>query len=102
MKDMAKLMKQAKDMKSKMKQVQKDLKNVKIEVEKLNGAVKVVMTGEMDVVDLNIDDSLLDPSKKKNLEKVLIEAVNEASNKAKESATLKLSDVTGGLNIPGL
>ena len=100
MKDMGKLLKQAKEMKSKMKQVQDDLKNVKVSGSAYDGRILIVMSGELEVLECKIDPALKDDVKE--LEKGIQRAVNEAAKKAKELATTKLSDISGGLNIPGL
>ena len=100
-KDIGKLMKQAKEMKSKMKEVQSQLKTVQVEGFDRSKRVKVVLTGELECVDVSIDDALLSGGKE-NLENLLKQAFNDAAEKSKKLATSKLSDISGGLNIPGL
>lgn len=102
LKDMGKLLKQAKEMKSKMKQVQDELKKVRVSATAANDNIKIVVTGELDVVELTINPNLLEPKNASNLEKSLTKAFNEAVGKAKALATQKLSEVSGGLDIPGL
>ena len=102
LKDMGKLLKQAKEMKSKMKEVQEQLKKVRVSATAANDKIKIVVTGELEVVELSIDPTLLEPKNASNLEKSLLRAFNEATNKAKALATQKLSEVSGGLDIPGL
>ncbi len=101
LKDMGKLLKQAKEMKAKMKQVQDELKTIKVSGT-FEGKCEVILTGELELVQLTIDPSLLNPNDGKRLEKGLTKAFNEAVKKAKDAATSKLSTVTGGLNLPGL
>lgn len=102
MKDMAKLVKQAKDMKSKMKQVQSELKKAIVEGQNKNGKVTVKLTGELECVDVTIDPAVLAPTNQKALQKALLEAFNDAAEKSKKLATSRLSDISGNLNIPGL
>lgn len=102
-KDMGKLMKQAKEMKDKMQKVQKELKTLRMTGRDRSNAVEVVLTGELDCVELTIlNESLLSPGNKRSLEKALMDAVNDAAKRSKDVATSKLSEVSGGLNIPGL
>lgn len=102
LKDMGKLLKQAKEMKSKMQDVQKELKKVRVSSSAANDKIKIVVTGELEVVELSIEPSLLDPKHASSLEKALVKLFNDATNQAKTIATQKLSEVSGGLDIPGL
>lgn len=101
-KDMSKLLKQAQEMKAKMKKIQKELRNEKITVEAQNGMIKIVINGEMEFEELNIMESWKKSEDSKKVDKAIREAVNTAIEKAKAVATSKLGEVTGGLNIPGL
>jgi len=102
-KDMGKLLKQAKEMKEKMQKVQKELKGLRMTGRDSSNAVEIVLTGELDCVEVTIlNESLLSPSNKRTLEKSIINAVNDAAKRSKDVATAKLSEVSGGLNIPGL
>ncbi len=101
-KDMGKLLKQAKEMKEKMKKVQDELKKVKVTATVLNDRIKVVMTGELEVTEVVIDPTLLAADKKDLLEKNLMKAFNDAAEKSKSVATTKLSTVSGDLGLPGM
>ena len=100
MKDMGKLVKHAKEMKAKMKKVQSELQDVKVTGSALDGRIIVVMSGELEVLELKIDPVLYQSPK--DLEKNLIKAFNEAAKMSKKVATSKLSDISGGMDIPGL
>lgn len=102
LKDMGKLMKQAKEMKSQMKKVQDELKQVLVTGAAMGGKIEVTMSGELDCTGVTIDAALLDPKQLPMLQKALKEAINAASKKAKDVATQKLSVISGGLNLPGL
>ena len=102
LKDMGKLLKQAKDMKSKMQDIQKELKKLVIKEQNKSGTIIVEITGEMDITNINIDPSLLSPSNAKNLTKELTVVLNNAINEAKQMASSQLSSVSKGLNIPGM
>ncbi|MGE4169576.1 MAG: YbaB/EbfC family nucleoid-associated protein [Candidatus Margulisiibacteriota bacterium] len=100
LKDMGKLLKQAKEMKDKMKKIQEELKKIEVSAQALDGKVDVVLNGEMEALRITIDPSVAnDPAK---LSKGLIKAFNDATKKAKDIAASKLSVVSDGLNLPGL
>ena len=101
MKDTAKMIKEMNDMKKKMKKVQKELKTIQISAIDKTGMVKVILTGELECVEVSIDPTLKTPENKEKLEKALIQAFNDASSKAKNIASEKLAKVSQGLNIPG-
>ena len=97
LKDMGKLLKQAKDMKSKMKKVQDGLK--KLICTGASDGVEVKVTGEIVCTEITINDDLLND--KKRLVKALTTAFNSAAKQSKDAATSQLSAVTGDLNLPG-
>lgn len=98
--DMGKLLKQAQEMKGAMSQVQQELKATKIPSVGMGGKIKIELNGELDVLSVSIDPSLLDASKKGELEKGVQQVFKEGITKAKDLATSKLSAISGGL-MPG-
>lgn len=84
---------QYKEMITKYKQLDKKLKNLVIRAKEgkymvdweENDQVVIDISWEMKLKDLHInDESLLDPNKKSDLEKLLIAAMQKAQNKAQE------------------
>ena len=102
MKDMGKLLKDAQEMKKKMKAVQDELKKAVVYGKSRNVLVMVTMTGELDVTKVDIDPSLMIVDKADVLKKSVLEAINDASAKAKKLATGRLSDISKGMNLPGM
>ena len=102
MKDMGKLLKDAQQMKKKMKVVQDELKKTIVYGKSKNVLVMVSMTGELDVVKVDIDPSLIVTEKADILKKSVLEAINDASAKAKKLATSRLSEISKGMNLPGM
>jgi DNA-binding protein YbaB len=100
LKDMGNLAKKAKEMKSQMKKIQEELKGMVINLDEQG--IKVVMSGEMDLLSIDISENLLVPGKKADLQKSLVKIINKASQQAKTMASSKLSSVSKGLDIPGL
>ncbi len=102
LKDMGKLLKQAQEMRSKMKDVQEDLKKAVLQVQGMSGKIKLSLNGELEIIDIVIDPICYTPDHNKNLTKELKKTLNEGIKQAKDLATQKLSHLTGGLKLPGL
>jgi DNA-binding YbaB/EbfC family protein len=93
---------QAQALKSKLDKVQKELKRMQIEGEAGKGAVTVVVNGEQKIMSVKISPEVVDPKNTKQLEQLIIKAVNDAQDKAQKAAAEQLKEVPGGLKIPGL
>jgi hypothetical protein len=93
---------QAQQLKSKLDRAQKELKKMQIEGEAGKGAVTVVVNGEQRIVSVKIAPEVVDPKNIKQLEILVLKAVNDAQEKAQKAAAEQLKEVTGGLKIPGL
>ncbi|MEK9657418.1 MAG: YbaB/EbfC family nucleoid-associated protein [bacterium] len=100
LKDVGKLLKDAKQMKSQMKEIQDELKSAKVIGKSKNALVVVEMTGELVITKVDIDDSLL--TQADVLKKSVMEACNDAAEKSKKLATGRLSHLSKGLNLPGM
>jgi DNA-binding YbaB/EbfC family protein len=96
------LMRQAQQMQEKMKQVQDSLANDIVEGQAGAGLVKITMTCKNQVKSLHIDPSLMsaDADDRETLQDLLIEAINDAVNKAETISQQRLSAVTAGLPLP--
>ena len=107
LKDMGNLVKKAQEMKSEMKKVQDSLKEEKITGANSKNTVKVMLNGELECLGVQISPELIaaaskSENDKKKLEKEIQEAVNVTAKKAKTLASSKLSEISKGLDIPGL
>ncbi len=96
------MLKQARELKSKLDKVQKELSNTVVEADAGRGAVKVSMNGQQKVLSIKISPEVIDPQKPQRLEELVVKAVNEAVDKSQKVAAKQLSGLTGGLKIPGL
>ena len=96
------MLKQAQELKSKLDKAQKELKNLVVEGEAGKGAVKVTINGQQKILSIKIDPEVINPNKAKDLEKLILKAIEEASDKSQKMAARQLKDLTGGLKIPGL
>ena len=93
---------QVRDAQKHVKELQKELKNMRVEAQTGAGVVTAIVDGETMLVDLKIDNSILEPEELKALPKLIVKAVQEAQKKAKTEAMAKAKLLTGGLNLPGL
>lgn len=93
-----------KEMYTKYKQLDKKLKSLVIRAKEWTYMVDweempqviIDISGEMKLKDLHInDDSLLDSSKKSDLEKLLIAAIQKAQNKAQEVVAEQTKEILG-------
>jgi len=94
------MMRQAQKQLAQLQKIQEELDTLTVEGTAGGGAVKVVMTGKQMVESVTIDPEAAEEVEL--LQDMVLAAVNDASAKAQELATQKMSVVTGGMNIPGL
>ncbi|MCL4555135.1 MAG: YbaB/EbfC family nucleoid-associated protein [Actinobacteria bacterium] len=100
--NMGNMLKQAQKMQQDMARVQAELAEESVEASVGGGMVKVVMTGDLSLKGITIDPAAMDPDDVTMLEDMIVAAVGEATRQAQELASRRMSEVTGGLNIPGL
>ncbi|MCG8409195.1 MAG: YbaB/EbfC family nucleoid-associated protein [Phycisphaerales bacterium] len=98
--DIAGMMKQAKEMQSRMKEMQEQLANARFEADSGAGAVRATVTGKMELVDIKINHDAVGDVEM--LEDLIKAAVSAAQKKAAEGAKAEMQKMTGGLNLPGL
>ena len=96
------MLNQARELKSKLEQTQKELSNTTFETESGKGAVKVTINGQQKILSIIISPKVIDPDRAEKLEELVSKAVNEAISKSQKAASKRLSGLTGGLKIPGL
>ncbi len=97
-----KMMKQIQKMQEDMMKMQEQLSLEVVEETSGGGMVKVEITGQMKVKSIKINPDVVDPEDIEMLEDLIVVAVNKALEKAQSLSTQKLSQLTGGINIPGL
>jgi len=95
-----KMMGQLKKVQQQMEKAQEELANELFSATSGGGAVKVTVTGEQQVKEIEISKDILNPDDVDILSDMLVVALNEAIVKAKEEASRKLSVLGAGLGIP--
>ena len=100
--DMRKMMKQAQMMQRNIDAAQKEIAEMEYEAQAGGGMVKVTVTGDSQIKDLEINKMVVDPDDVEMLQDLVIAAVNEAIRGMAELSEQRMSAATGGMNIPGL
>jgi DNA-binding YbaB/EbfC family protein len=98
---MQNMLKKAKKMQEELQKKQEELKKQTVDVSVGGGAVALTMNGEKQIVSLKIAKDAIDPEDPEMLEDLITTAVNEAGKKADEMVQKSMSQVTGGLGLPG-
>jgi len=99
--DMAKLMKQAQEMQSKMAETQERIAAIEAEGSAGAGMVRAVASGQGELKSLRVDPSLLDGSHEREvLEDLIVAAVNDAARRAREAGQAEMARITEVLALP--
>ncbi|TNE56540.1 MAG: YbaB/EbfC family nucleoid-associated protein [Alphaproteobacteria bacterium] len=100
MKNLADLMKQAGEMKSRMEEMQRELDEMEVEGVSGGGMVTVVINGKGVMLAVRIDPSLLKAEEGEILEDLIVAAHNDAKSKAETMVAEKTQGIMGGLSLP--
>ena len=100
MTDLNELMKQAKQMQEQFQKAQEDLVNLVVVGESGAGLVRVEMNGRYDVVNLDLNDSLMS-EEKEVIEDLLAAAVNDAVRRLEDKKKEAIGGMAGNFNMPG-
>lgn len=93
-----KMLKQVQQLQAKMAKVQAELAQATVEATAGGGAVKAVVNGEQKLVSIAIDPEAAEDVEM--LQDLVVAAVNEASEKAKDLAAQRMQEVTSALGLP--
>ena len=100
--DINKLLAQAQKMERELQKANEELEAALFEGSASNGLVKITLKGNNEVVEVNIDENILNKEDKEMIQDLIMIAFNDAISKLESKRNEKLSQTTGGLNIPGL
>ncbi len=98
--DMAKMMKTAQEMQSKMAQLQEELETMTVTGEAGAGLVKATATCKGELKALDIDPSIFNTDEKEMVEDLILAAIKDAQGRASERAKAEMSKLTEGLGLP--
>ena len=98
--DMAKMMKAAQEMQTKMAQMQEDMANMTVTGESGAGLVKAVCTCKGELKSLDIDPSIFNSDDKEVVEDLILAAIKDAQGMASEKAQEEMSKLTESMGLP--
>lgn len=95
-------MRMLQQMQNRMAKIQEELAETIVTGSAGGGAVTVEVTGLQELKGIKLSAEVVDPEDVETLEDLLVVAVNDAMEKAKDLSSKKFGALTGGMKIPGL
>ena len=100
MKNLGQMMQQAQEMQAKMAEMQERLAEVEVTGASGGGMIRVTLNGKGEMRKVAIDPALMDPNEVEVLEDLIVAATNDAKAKVEAQVAQRMSELTGGLNLP--
>ena len=97
---MSQLLAQAQQMQQKLLEAQHQLATAEIHGEAGGGLVKVVVKGSGEVIGVEIDPKVVDPSDIETLQDLIVGAMRDASGQVTKMAQERLGALAGGMGAP--
>ena len=94
------MMKKMQKMQKEMLEAQEALNAQTFEGTAGGGMVKVVMNGQRQMLEVNLDESVVDPEDIEMLQDLIVIATNEALKKVDETTNATMGKFTQGMNLP--
>jgi DNA-binding YbaB/EbfC family protein len=102
MPNMGNLLKKAQELQEKMAKMQEELGDKTVEASSGGGMVAVVANGKQEIVSIKIDPEVVDVNDVEMLQDLVLAAINDALYQAKQMVSEEMSQLTGGVKIPGI
>jgi nucleoid-associated protein EbfC len=96
------MMKQVQKMQARMMQLQEELNAKEVEGSAGGGMVRATVTGKGDLKAIKIDPQVVKDGDIEMLEDLIVAAITQAQESAAKLNQDTMSELTGGMNIPGL
>ena len=100
MTDFKKILDQAKELETKMKESQEKIKNITAEGVSGSNSVKITLNGDGEMIKIEISNEILKEDKN-IIEDLIIAAHNNSKAKLKSKTSEEISKAAGGFSIPG-
>jgi DNA-binding YbaB/EbfC family protein len=100
MTDFTKILDKAKELETKMKESQENIKKIRAEGVSGSNSVKVILDGDGEMQKIEISNELL-KEEKSIVQDLIVAAHNNAKARLKSKTNEEISKATGGLGIPG-
>ncbi len=91
-----------KDLHTRIDKMKEELNHKFVEGTSGGGVVTVVSNGNSEITEIRINPEAVDPEDTEMLQDLIMAATNQALEKAKNLNESSLSEITGGLKLPGL
>ena len=95
-----KMLKQLQQMQAKMAKIQEELGEKTVTGTAGGGMVEVIANGHQKVLSVTVKREVVDPADVEMLQDLVLAAVNDAMEKARELAAKEMGAVTAGMGIP--
>lgn len=96
------MLKQVQKMAEDTQKLEEELAGMRIEASSGGGMVTAICNGKGEILDIKIDPQVVDPEDVEMLQDLVISAVREVLDKAAETKQARLSEITGGISLPGI
>ena len=100
--NMGNLLKKAQELQEKMAKLQEELGEKTLEASAGGGMVTVVANGKQEILSIKIDPEVVAPDDVEMLEDLVLAAANDALSQAKQMVSEEMTQLTGGVKIPGI
>ncbi|MDO9536134.1 MAG: YbaB/EbfC family nucleoid-associated protein [Bacillota bacterium] len=97
---MGKMLKQMQKVQAEMLKLQEDVNSRTVEASSGGGAVRAVVSGAKELVELHIDPELLKEEDVEMVQDLIMGAVNEAIRVADKMANSEMQKLSGSLGLP--
>jgi DNA-binding YbaB/EbfC family protein len=97
---MGKMLKQIQKVQNEMMKMQEEVSGRTVEATSGGGAVRVVVSGAKELLELHLDPQLLQEDDLEMLQDLVISAVNEGLRKADEMVNTEMQKISGNLGLP--
>jgi DNA-binding YbaB/EbfC family protein len=98
--DLGELMEKAKQIQSRLAELQRELAVRRFEADAGGGMVKAVVTGALRVLEVRIEHALLESGDREMIQDLTAAAVNAALSKAQATVQQELQRASAGLALP--
>ena len=83
-----------------MSQAQEELKQARVEGSAGGGMVSATVNGQGELVSVKLTPEVVNPDDIEMLEDLILAAVSDAANKAREMMESRMGALTGGMKLP--
>lgn len=94
------MLKQLQQMQARMAKVQEELGEKTVTGTAGGGMVEVVVNGHQKVLSVTVKPEVVDPAEVEMLQDMVLAAVNDAMDKARDLASKEMGAITAGMGLP--